>query len=157
MFNIGVPVPLRSWKALQFIGRTLLPIVCLLPFKWIYPIGEKQEQITPKHENHFRWADIIAGDYKIIGRFMPPPESGAMAGKTVITNTLTPEDIENLRARGVKMLITSTREFDGRTFATNVLEGIIVTLAGKKPDEMKPEDYLEALKKMNWQPEVRVL
>lgn len=157
MFSIGIPIPIKTWGGLQLVGRTLLPIVCQLPFQWIYPIGEKQEKITPKYENWFQWADVIAGDYKIIGRYMPPPESGALEGKTVITNTLTPADVENLRSRGVKMLATSTREFDGRTFGTNVLEGIIITLAGKRPEDMKPEDYLEVLKKMDWKPEVRML
>jgi hypothetical protein len=157
MFNVGVPIPIRSYGALNVVARTLLPIVCILPFQWIYPTGEKQEKITPKHEKYFRWADVIAGDYKIIGRFMPPPESGAMAGKTVITNTLTSDDVENLKARGVKLLITSTKEFDGRTFATNVLEGIIITLAGKRPEEMSPQDYLDTLRKMDWQPTVRQL
>lgn len=155
MFNVGVPIPIRSYGGLNIVARTLLPIVCILPFKWVYPTGEKQEKITPKHEKYFRWADVIAGDYKIIGRFMPPPESGAMSGKTVITNTLTSDDVENLKARGVKLLVTSTREFEGRTFATNVLEGIIITLAGKRPEEMSPQDYLDTLRKMDWQPTVR--
>ena len=157
MFSIGVPVPLKSWPALKLVARALLPLICILPFQWLYPTGEKQEKITPKHEKHFRWADVIAGDYKIIGRFMPPPESGALAGKTIITNTLTPDDIENLKARGVKMLVTSTKEFDGRTFATNVLEGIVIALAGKRPGEMSPQDYLDVLKKLDWQPTVRDL
>jgi len=157
MFNVGVPIPIKSWRMLKIVARTLLPLVCILPFKWLYPTGEKQEKITPKHEKHFRWADVIAGDYKIIGRFMPPPESGALAGKTVITQTLTSDDVENLKARGVKLLVTSTREFEGRTFATNVLEGIIITLAGKRPEEMSPQDYLDTLRKMDWQPTVRDL
>ncbi len=155
MFSIGVPIPIRSYSGLNMVARTLLPIVCTLPFQWLYPTGEKQEKITPKYENWFRWADVIAGDYKIIGRFMPPPESGALAGKTVITNTLTAQDVENLKTRGVKTLITSTREFDGRTFATNVLEGICITLAGKRPEQMSPQDYLDTLKKMDWAPTVR--
>ncbi len=157
MFSVGIPRPIRSWFELKLVAKTLLPLVCTLPFKWIYPIGEAQEKITPKHEKYFRWADVIAGDYKIIGRFMPPPESGALAGKTVITNTLTPSDVENLMIRGVKTLITSTREFDGRTFGTNVLEGIVITLAGKRPEEMSPQDYLDTLKKLDWRPTIRTL
>ena len=157
MFSLGLPVPMKTWGALNLLASILLPMVCILPFKWLYPTGEKQEKITPKYENYFRWADVIAGDNKIIGRFMPTPESGALAGKTVITNTLTQEEIENLKARGVKTLITSTREFDGRTFGTNVLEGIIITLAGKRPEEMSPQDYLDILKKLDWEPTVREL
>ena len=157
MFNLGIPIPLHTYKQLLFIAKTLLPIVCRIPFQWLYPTGEKQDKITPKYEKYFQWADIIAGDYKIIGRFMPLPESGALEGKTVITNTLTAADVENLRARGVKSLISATWDFEGRTFATNVLEGIIVTLAGKRPEEMKPRDYMDVLNKLNWEPTIRTL
>lgn len=157
MFNIGIPIPLHTHRQLMVVAKTLLPIVCRVPFEWIYPTGAKQDKITPKYENYFRWADIIAGDYKIIGRYMPPPETGALNGKMIITNTLTPADIERLKERGVKTLVTATWEFEGRTFGTNVMEGIIVSLAGKHPDEMTPQDYLDVLHKLNWEPTVRTL
>jgi hypothetical protein len=157
MFALGVPIPMKSWVSVKIVGSIFLPIIVRLPFQWLYPTGEKQDKITPKYESYFRWADIVAGDYKLIGRFMPPPESGALNGKTVLTNTLTPADIENLKARGVATVITSTKEFDGRTFATNVVEGIIVALSGKGPDEMSPEDYLEVLRKLEWKPTIRKL
>lgn len=155
MFSLGLPIPLRTYRSLELVARTLLPIVCRVPFEWLYPTGEKQDKITPKYEKYFQWADVIAGDYKIIGRFMPPPESGALEGKSVITNTLTANDVENLKARGVKILISATWDVEGRTFATNVLEGIIVTLAGKRPEEMTPQDYMDVLAKLNWEPTVR--
>ena len=157
MFNVGVPLPIRSWRGITLVAKTLLPIVCRVPFQWLYPTGEKQEKITPKYEEFFRWADVIAGDYKIIGRFMPLPESGALAGKMIITNTLTAADMENLRVRNVKTVVTSTLEFEGRTFATNVLEGIVITLAGRRPEEMTPQDYLNTLRKLDWKPTVRKL
>jgi len=155
MFAVGIPIPIRSWMGIRVLGTIFLPLIVRLPFKWLYPTGEKQDKITPKYESYFKWADIIAGDYKLIGRFLPPPESGALAGKTVITNTLTKGDIEALKERGVDTIVTSTKEFDGRTFATNVVEGIIIALSGKRPEDMRPEDYLEMLKRLEWQPTVR--
>jgi len=157
MFNCGVPIPVKSYNSLMLVARTLLPIVCRLPFKWIYPTGKKQEQITPKHQDYFRRADVIAGDYKIIGRFMPPPESGALVGKLIVTNTLTQDDVQNLRDRGVKTLVTGTWELDGRTPGTNVIEGILVALSGKRPEEMTPADYLDLLRQLDWKPTVREL
>lgn len=157
MFALGLPIPIRSHAAVRWIGSLILPVVTRLPFEWLYPTGEKQDETVPKHEKHFRDADVIAGDSKYIFRSMPTPESGALAGKTIITQTLTPADIEALRARGVARVITSTREFDGRTFATNVVEGLIVALAGKRPEQMLPEDYLDWLRRLKWQPTVREL
>ncbi|MEN6520695.1 MAG: quinate 5-dehydrogenase [Armatimonadota bacterium] len=157
MFAVGIPVPIKSWAGLKLLGTIFLPLIVRLPFKWLYPTGEKQDKITPKYEKYFKWADIIAGDYKLIGRYMPPPESGALKGKTVITNTLTSGDVEDLKERGVDTLVTSTKEFDGRTFATNVVEGIIIALSGNRPEDMTPADYLDMLKKLDWKPTVRKL
>lgn len=157
MFAVGVPIPMRSWRTVRIVGSIFLPIIARIPFKWLYPTGEKQDEIKPKYEKYFRWADIVAGDYKLIGRYLPTPQSHALKGKTVITNTLTPGDVVNLKQREVGTIITSTKEFDGRTFATNVIEGVLVTLAGKRPEEMSPEEYLEILNKLDWRPTVRRL
>jgi hypothetical protein len=157
MFALGIPIPIKSWWMLKILAFTLLPVITRMPFKWLYPTGEKQDEIKPKYENYFRWADVIAGDKHIMVRHLPTPESGALKGKTIITNTLTESDIANLKERGVDTVITSTKEFDGRTFATNVVEGIVITLAGKRPEEMSPEDYMEILRKMDWQPTIRKL
>lgn len=158
MFALGIPIPIRSWNGVKRAARALLPIVCLLPFKWLYPTGEKQNTPTPKYEQIFRWADVIAGDNKYIVKYMPTPESGAMKDKVVITNTLTPDEVESLRVRGVKTLITGTIEFEGgRTFGTNVMEGIIITLAGKRPDQMIAQDYLDTLRRLDWKPTIRDL
>lgn len=155
MFALGLPIPMRKWSTVKIVGRTFLPVITQLPFKWLYPTGEKQDKITPKYESYFRWADVIAGDYKFIGRFMPPPESGALDGKIILTNTLTQKDIDNLWARGVGMVATSTKDFGGRTFATNVVEGIVIIIAGKRPEEMSPEDYMQVLNSLDWKPTVR--
>lgn len=157
MFALGIPVPIRSLGAVRTLASVILPVVAQLPFQWLYPTGEKQDAITPKFESHFRWADVVAGDSKYIFRYMPTPESGALRGKTLVTQTLTPVDMENLRARGVARVITSTREFDGRTFATNVVEGLIIALAGKRPEQMAPHDYLEWLRRLNWEPTIHDL
>jgi len=157
MFALGLPVPLRSLAAVRTLAGVILPVVAQLPFHWLYPTGEKQDAITPKFAHYFRWADVVAGDSKYIFRYMPTPESGVLAGKTLVIQTLTPVDMENLRARGVARVITSTREFDGRTFATNVVEGLIVALAEKRPEQMEPQDYLEWLRRLDWQPTVHDL
>jgi hypothetical protein len=157
MFALGVPVPLRSLAAVRTLAGVILPVVAQLPFQWLYPTGEKQDTITPRFEQYFRWADVVAGDSKYIFRYMPTPQSGALRDKTLVTQTLTSVDMENLRARGVARVITSTREFDGRTFATNVVEGLIVALAEKRPEQMLPQDYLEWLRQLDWQPTVHDL
>ena len=48
-----------------------------------------------------------------------------------MTNTVTLQDVQMLKNRGAKLLVTSTPEFDGRSDGTNVMEALIVSLSGK--------------------------
>lgn len=47
VFAVGVPIPIRSYRTVEILGRLLLPIITQLPFQWFYPTGEKQEKRTP--------------------------------------------------------------------------------------------------------------
>ena len=154
MFVLQIPIPIRNYKSLAFAVDLLMPVVSKLPFHWLYPTGEKQEIIKPRYGKYFEWADVIAGDWHIIRRNLPTAESGIMKGKTIITNTITPADIELLRERQLKSLITTTPEFEGRHFGTNVLEGVLITLLGKTPDEVTPEDYNRILDQLKYSPTV---
>jgi len=153
MFNLGLPVALHSLGALQAWGRALLPLMVRVPFKWLYPTGEKQESIVPKYERWYRWADVIAGDFLFIRRHMPDD----LEGKIIITNSTTEQDVAELRQRGVRLLVTSTPVIEGRSFATNVMEGVFVCLLGRPPQELRAGDYLELAGRMGWEPTIRDL
>ena len=153
LFALGVPLPLRSLQSVSSAARALLPLVTRMPFSWLYPTGEKQNTITPKWGQYYAEADIIAGDFPYIRRYMPDD----LQGKTILTNTITTDDVSELKKRGVRLLITTTPELDGRSFGTNVMEGVLVTLSGRKPSELAPDDYLKLLAQLNWQPRVETL
>ena len=150
IFALGIPIPINSLGALKVLAWTLLPIICRMPFSMVYPTGEKQTKTVSKHNAHFDWADIIAGDFHYIRRYMPE----RLDGKIIITNTTTEEDMDLFRARGVALVVGTTPEFDGRSFGTNVMEGVIIALQGKRPEAMTPEDYQAALEQLGWEPRV---
>lgn len=154
MFAVGVPIPMRSYGVVRIVATTFLPIVTRVPFQWLYPTGEKQEKTVPKYQKYYDWADIIAGDFLIIKRTMPTVESGLLRDKVVITNTITAEDAQMMTERGVRMLVTSTPQYDGRYYATNVYEGVLITLMGKRPEDVTPADYEKLLAQMEWKPTV---
>ena len=154
MFALGIPIPIKSYSAVRVAAVLMLPIVAKLPFKWIYPTGKKQEHTEPKYQKYYKWADIIAGDYHLIRRTMPTIESGLLKGKILITNTLTQEDIQMLKDRGVAMVVTATPLYDGRYYSTNVLEGMLITLLDKRPEDVTAEDYENLLERMEWRPTI---
>ncbi|MCS7065154.1 MAG: hypothetical protein NZL85_02635 [Fimbriimonadales bacterium] len=150
IFAVGLPIPIRSYRTVEWLGRLLLPIITRLPFQWFYPTGEKQEQRTPRAPHLFEQADVIAGDWHYIRRYMPD----RLPGKRVITNTVRRADLELLREAGAAQLITTTPVIEGETFATNVMEGVMVALTGRPPDELTPQHYLDMLHQLGWQPAV---
>jgi len=145
IFTMGFPLPLRSLRSLDYMARVLAPILSQLPISMLYPTGKKQEENTPKFGRYFEQADVIAGDFHFIHRYMPQD----LSGKIVITNTVTSRNVEEFRERGVQLLVTTTPEIEGRSFATNVMEGLLVALSGRSGEELTPEDYEEILDRLN--------
>ncbi|MFA0784195.1 quinate 5-dehydrogenase [Fervidibacter sacchari] len=159
-FGLGIPVLIKSQRLYEILGAIFLPLLTKLPISWLYPTGKEQESIVTKFEPFYRWAEVIAGDFLLIRKHLPVPRPSSpvpLLGKVVLTNTTTPEDVELLRSLGVSLLITTTPELNGRTFGTNVMEGVIVAHLQRRPEELSREDYLRALEDLNWKPTVRKL
>lgn len=150
IFGLGIPFGISSIKYFDRITRVLVPIVVQLPFKMLYPTGEKQESVNPKYGHYYHEADIIAGDFHFIRRYMPEN----LKDKWIITNTVTQKDIELLKERGVSKLITTTPELNGRSFGTNVMEGVLIALAQKLPDQMNEDEYIGILDKVGFEPRI---
>jgi len=155
IFILNLPIPLRSIEALDRVARLIAPIIVRLPFSMLYPTGEKQEKIvsSKRHERFYKMADIIAGDFLYVRKYMPQD----LKGRSILTNTVTEDDVKDLRERGVSTLITTTPEMDGRSFGTNVLEALIVSLIGKSPDQIEDEEFTGFLDKLNLKPRIEVL
>ena len=156
IFALGLPIPLYRLKLLHnVIAPAVAPIVVQLPFKLIYPIGTKQEKRCPdsSFKKYYEWADVIAGDFHMIKKYLPE----RVPGKIVITNTVTQADVELLRSAGIKLLITTTPEIQGRSFGTNVMEAMMVAFMEKPLDQIQPADYVDLLEKLDFQPRIEEL
>jgi hypothetical protein len=136
-FAAGLPLPVRSLRSLHILARVLFPIFARLPFEWLYPTGEKQQEIHPKFSTWFQWATVFADDFHYVRRHLPD----RLDGKIIVTNTTTAQDVELLRQRGLRTLVTTTPRLDGRSFGTNVIEAGLIAISGKgrplTPDEIR--------------------
>jgi len=153
VFGLGIPILIRSMRGLRFVAATFLPILRWLPISVLYPTGSSQESSDPRYAAYFEEADIIAGDFHFIRKFMAED----MQGKTVITNTVTRSDVDLLRSRGVRRLVTTTPEIQGRSFGTNVMEALMVALLEKPLAEITAEDYRDLLARIGWDPRIEYL
>jgi len=150
IYGLRLPIRIRSLKGLERVARVIAPVVVNLPFDSLYPTGSKQEVIIPKFSKYYYEADIIAGDFLYIRRYLPE----RLDGKIIITNTTTKEDVELLRERGVKLLVTTTPEMEGRSFGTNVMEALLVSIIGKPADQITEDDYRSLLRELDFRPGV---
>ena len=152
MFALGLPIPIRSEAGIKRLSALVMPIAGRLPFDWIYPIGEKQEEHIPKWENYYEWASVVAGDFHFIKRHMP----AQMKNKVIITNTTTEEDVKRLKAANVKYLVTTTPVLEGRSFGTNMMEAALVALAGKGRT-LSHAELEELLAELKFTPQIQEL
>jgi hypothetical protein len=148
MFSLGLPIPLRSRKSIDRLGALALPIVTQLPFQWFYPTGERQHERKPRFAKIFEEADVIAGDKHVIFRYMPP----SLKGKIMITQSVRKADVEELQDKGLKALFTTTPVMGGETFATNVMEAVVVAALEKMPGELSEQEFENALNALGWRP-----
>jgi hypothetical protein len=122
-----------------------------LPFQFFYPTGKKQDRPPqPKYPEYYDDAEIIAGDYHFMRQFMPD----RLDGKTILTNTVTANDVDFLREHGIARLVTTTPDFGGRSFGTNVVEAALVALLGKRWEDVTEADYTQLLSALDLRPRV---
>jgi hypothetical protein len=151
IFALDLDRPVRGLEEFEEMAKRYLPDACKLPFQFFYPTGKKQDRPPqPKYPEYYDDADIIAGDFHFMRQFMPD----RLEGKMILTNTLTARDIEELRVRGVASVISTTPDFAGRSFGTNVVEAALIALLGKPWAAVVPDDYARILRELRLRPRV---
>lgn len=151
IFALDLDKPVKGLHEFEEMAEKYLPDACKLPFQFFYPTGKKQDKPPePKYPQYYHDAEIIAGDFHFMRQFMPDD----LRGKMVLTNTVTGKDVEELRERGVTMLVTTTPDFQGRSFGTNVVEAALLALVGKKWADVTPDDYERVLQELQLHPRV---
>jgi hypothetical protein len=151
IFALDKDMPVRDLATFEAMAEKYLPDACKLPFQFFYPTGKKQEKPPePKYPQYYDEAEIVAGDFHFMRQYMPD----RLDGKIVLTNTVTPVNIEELRTRGAQMLITTTPDFAGRSFGTNVIEAALLALLEKPWRDVTPADYQRVLHELHLSPRV---
>jgi hypothetical protein len=126
MVALGVPLPIYGIRNFKRVARFMLPIVSHFPMSMIF-YGSDGAEHEPKYVKYFEESDLLAGDFLFMRKYMPKN----LAGKTIVTNTTTEDNIALLKERDVKTVITTTPRFDGRSFGTNMNEAMLTAYAGK--------------------------
>lgn len=149
MFMLKIPIAIKGLKQFKRIAKAVMPIAGFLPLETLYPPGVKDEAPHPKHLSQWEEADLIAGDMHYIRKY----SSENLAGKWVITNTTTEENIELLKNRGVRVVITTTPRYEGRSFGINMMEAVLTAYAGKERP-LEAQELNSLVDELDLRPEV---
>ncbi|MBN1581615.1 MAG: quinate 5-dehydrogenase [Anaerolineae bacterium] len=151
MIALGIPIPIRGIGAYYKLARILFPMVSYFPMSLLF-YGSGGSEAEPKYQRYWREADLIAGDFLFLRKYLPQD----LIGKTVITNTTTEENIDLLRKRGIKRVITTTPRYDGRSFGTNLTEAMLTAYASKgRP--LSDDELNVLIDELNLRPTVQTL
>jgi hypothetical protein len=126
MVALDIPIPLKGLKSFRRAARVILPFVSYFPMSLIF-YGSGGTEHKPKYIRFWEESDLLAGDFLFMKKYMIDD----LHGKTIITNTTTEDNVEFLRSRGVKMVITTTPRYEGRSFGTNMMEAALTAYADK--------------------------
>src|SRR5512136_2037405 len=125
------------------------------PFRRLHPLAGTPHAHRP--ESPFHSADILAGDIGAIRRYAP----ALLEYKTIVVEYATAEDLEDLRERGVSIVVTLMPALDGKgelgQWSAATVEAVFAAL---RPDPAAPltEDiYLDLMANLDWTPAIRYL
>ncbi len=111
----------------------------------------------PRSADPFRWADVIAGDVGAVRRYAP----ASLSHKTVVVESATEEDIDDLRQRGVSIVVTMmpslTEEDSLGRWSAATIEAVLVALRTDASAPLNEDTYLDLMADIQWAPAVRYL
>ncbi len=150
VIQMGIPKVLTSLNALELYAAGSHEVLKWTPSKFLNP---SLAVIT--EWNHFilrktiQKANIIVGPFSEIEKYADLEE---IAGKTVVTSTVSDERLEFLESCGARLIIDVSPQVLDHVVGVNILEAMIVATLEKDPKEISNEDYLEIMRDYQLEP-----
>jgi hypothetical protein len=154
MFSLGMPFPIKKLSTVRLVAAILLPVITQVPYTWLYPLGAEQDkEPQPRWQEYYQRAAVIAGDFLQVRKYLPDD----LHGKIIVTNTTTAKNVEELKKRGLHILVTVTPRLEGRSFGTNVMEATLLALMDKSQAGVTRADFMDLIERIPLLPNIEVL
>jgi predicted amino acid dehydrogenase len=75
-----------------------------------------------------------------------------LAGKTILTSTVSEARIAHLKAKGVNLVIDGAPSLYGHVLGPSVLDAMIIAALGKEPEDILEDDYLGIITELGLEP-----
>ncbi|WP_180125859.1 dehydrogenase [Rhodoferax sp. BLA1] len=77
-----------------------------------------------------------------------------LAGKTIITSTVSDERLASFAAKGVHLVIDGAPVLHGHSLGPDLLDAMICAASGKAPEDILEDDYLEIITGLQLEPRI---
>lgn len=151
VLQLGVPKFLTSLHALELYAAGTHQFL-----KWTAPHVLSPSVAPIKEWNRFLLRRSMEKAHVVAARFDELEEFGAdvLAGKTLLTSTISDARLKVLAEKGVDMVVDYTPRLFDTVVGVNVLEAMIFAALDKKPGEITEDDYLEIITTLGIQPRI---
>lgn len=139
-YALRFPFVFPSLASFSPVAMIAVPFLRRLPLGWLYPLGKSQRRVGHGSRRLLAGVDILLGDFHLMRRFLPAD----LSGKSIIASTLDPGDRRLLAERGLACLISLSPPLAGRSFGANLWEALAVAAFGRRPADLRGEDYIAA-------------
>jgi predicted amino acid dehydrogenase len=125
------------------------------PFRRLHPLAGTPHAHRP--ESPFHSADILAGDIGAIRRYAP----ALLERKTIVVEYATATDLEDLRERGVSIVVTLMPSLEGKgevgQWSAAAIEAVFAALRPDPTVPLSEDTYLDLMANLDWTPAIRYL
>jgi len=149
VLQFGAPNLLHSLRALELYAAGSHPVL-----KYTEGMALPPSLAPGRYLNKFilrravQDAHVVVAPYHQLARY----GEKELDGKTVLTSTISPERLNTLKEKGVRLVIDCSVQLFEHTVGLNVVEAMIIAALEKRPDQILHDDYLEIFTDLELKP-----
>jgi len=150
VLQFGAPGLLHSLRALELYAAGSHPVLRVGPEDHLPSLAPARRFNRSLLKKAVRDADAIVASYHQLERYGPDE----LEGKVVLTSTISPDRLQALKERGVRVVIDCSIQLFEQTVGLNVVEAMILAALGKPAKEIAHDDYLEIFTDLDLKPRI---
>ena len=150
VLQFGAPGLLHSLRALELYAAGSHPVLRVGPEDHLPSLAPARRFNRSLLKKAVRDADAIVASYHQLERYGPDE----LEGKVVLTSTISPDRLQTLKERGLRVVIDCSIQLFEQTVGLNVVEAMILAALGKPAKEIAHDDYLEIFTDLDLKPRI---
>jgi predicted amino acid dehydrogenase len=149
LLQLGIPKVLTSLDALRLYTAGAHHVL-----DWTLPGVMSSDPV--KEWNRFLLRKAIHGATVVVAPVhdLDGFDRADLAGKTIVTSTVSDERLARLRDKGVAVVVDGSPFLFDHVIAPSLLDAMIIASTGKRPTELLEDDYLEILTRLEVEPRI---